>query len=97
MTLFGTPLRESDPKALRDFAAALSEERPGLVLAIDRPRDDTGQWFIDIALPRGLFSFMWDSQHGFGFYAEDSGYGEAPNERLSDPLAVARRVAERVA
>ena len=59
---------------------------PGAILTLDRPKQGTGVWFLDVEFHDRSISIQWRPKLGFGITTADSSraYGEGPDEAHPD-------------
>lgn len=73
----------------------LRERFPAASLALDRPKHETGSWFLDVALGDRDVTVEWRPSHGFGISARsDVAYGERADEVYASPDEVFQRVVQ---
>lgn len=76
----------------RDIERALS----GVETKLRKPRKDSGNWWLDARHNGHVVTVEWSPRRGFGVSTDDleDGYGEGPDEVISDRNAAAARVVE---
>ena len=79
----------------RDIELAL----PDVELKLRRPRKPNGNWWLDATYEGHDVTVEWAPRRGFGVSADDpgDGYGEGPDEILTDREAAAKRVIDLLA
>lgn len=91
------PMLPGDPEAVRAFAGAVAALRPDAVVTVDRPMRPEWEWWIDARLADRVETASWSPEHGYGLYAPDAGFGEAPGVRTHDLEEAVRRFREGLA
>lgn len=60
------------------FVEKLKGRFPDAEMHIEAPDKPKGNYWLDIRNGQKLVTLEWRPEQGFGFYAEDAGYGEGP-------------------
>jgi hypothetical protein len=66
----------------------------GYVIDVDKPDDETAEWFIDVEQGDFQESLSWLYGRGFGFYTGEVGYGDKPNELYLDATQAFERLGQ---
>ena len=78
--------------ALDQFIAKAQEFRPSVNIAIDRPADERGDYWLDVAIDGFQTTLVWRADGGFGFYTGETAYGDKPDELYKKPEMAAKRL-----
>lgn len=71
----------------------VERQLPGVSVYIDKPLRSRGIWLLDCMLGKRHVSVEWRRHRGFGISSSpDHGFGEGPEEILSDVEGTARRI-----
>lgn len=60
------------------------EQFPDAQIKVDLPEATNGNCWLDAKMGLKRVTVEWRPGKGFGFFAEDAGYGEGPNEIIPD-------------
>ncbi len=82
------------PAPISRFDEALRALAPRASLAVDRPDDPKGEWWLDVSSGRFRSSLAWRPSEGFGVFASASSYGQRPDEIYRSPELAAKRVGQ---
>jgi DNA-binding XRE family transcriptional regulator len=79
--------------AIESLEKQLRKRFPDAIIALDRPRNRLGNWFLDVARGEHPVIIWWKDGAGFGVSsAPNHAYGENPDEVYLDEEAVYGRV-----
>ncbi len=70
----------------------LRKRFPNLIANIDEPENPNGNYWLNAKVNEKLVIIEWVPQHGFGFFADDAGYGEKPAEFVLTKEAALEKV-----
>jgi hypothetical protein len=65
------------------LAEQLKVRLPEVVSKVDKPHRPTGNHWLDVTKGEKCVTVEWRPGQGFGFFAEDAGYGEGPAEVIT--------------
>ena len=78
--------------ALDQFIANAQELKPSINIAIDRPADEQGDYWLDVTSDDFETTLLWRADRGFGFYSSETAYGDKPDELYKKPEMAAKRL-----
>ncbi len=70
----------------------LKVQLPDAIVKIDEPHHSTGNHWLDVILNGKCVTVEYRQEQGFGFFAEDAGYGEGPNEIIPEKEKVLEKI-----
>lgn len=71
--------------AIEKLEQSIKATIPEASATLDRPRDSTGTWWLDVSARGRSIVVEWRPRHGFGVSAgRAEGYGEGSHERYND-------------
>lgn len=71
----------------------ITKECPGASVTVDKPKNASGVWFLDILRDGHTVNVQWQTDRGFGVSSSpDADYGEKTDEVYGDADAVRHRV-----
>ena len=70
----------------------LKAHLPDATVKVDEPHHPTGNYWLDVTKDQKHVAVEWQQKHGFGFFAEDSAYGERPNEIIPEKEKVLEKI-----
>lgn len=71
----------------------LAHDCPDATTSLDKPRKQTGVWFLDFVRNGHAVQVQWQAKNGFGVSATPNpGYGTGPDEVYQDEMAIRYRV-----
>lgn len=78
---------------IESLGRSLKKRFPTARIALDRPRKDSGVWFLDIALDEHPVIVQWQKEKGFGISSSpERAYGEGADEVYKDEEAAYGRI-----
>lgn len=86
------PVNSSHPDAIGELLSQLEHALPEAAVTVDRPRDPTGEWFIDVAAGEFRAPIAWREHFGFGLFTATEGYGDRPNEVFKKAVVTVARL-----
>ncbi len=66
------------------LAELLNTHLPDATVKVDEPHPPTGNHWLDVTRNEKHVTVEWRQGRGFGFFAEDAGYGEGPEEVIPE-------------
>ena len=75
---------------LKTLLNDLRQRFPTARVKLDAPDNPNGEHWIDVITDQGRASFAWRPALGFGFYAEDAGFGDGPEKIVKNHQDAAR-------
>lgn len=82
---------------ITQFITMVKTFRPSVGIAIDRPADECGDHWLDVAIDGFETAVRWRSMVGFGLYTTKAAFGTMPCECYRNPVAAAIRLEQLIA
>ena len=76
-----------------EFEKLLREFIDGVKLAVDKPDDVNGIWWLEVVCGDFRTTASWAPQVGFGVFTDESSFGARPDELYRLPEMAAQRIA----
>jgi hypothetical protein len=70
----------------------LHERFPEATTHVDEPEKPKGSHWLDVRNGQKIVTVEWRPELGFGFYSTDAGYGEGPEEIITEKERVLGKV-----
>ena len=70
--------------AFESMKEEAKKQFPDATISVDYPEKEGGWQWLDVRLNNKHVAVEWRPKEGFGFFAEDAGYGEGPNEIFTE-------------
>ncbi|WP_417746935.1 helix-turn-helix domain-containing protein [Rosistilla oblonga] len=82
-----------DENPIQNLGNQLAKDCPGVSVTVDKPKNPSGVWFLDIVRDGHIVNVQWQPQRGFGVSSSPGAdYGEGADEIYDDSDAVRHRV-----
>jgi len=82
------------PEPIAEFSKSLAAFIPNAEVKIDRPRDPSGEWWLDVATKNFRSAVAWHPNHGFGVFTRPPEFADRPDEILRPPALAAKRLGQ---
>lgn len=82
------------PEPIAAFSQSLAAFIPTAEVKIDRPRDPSGEWWLDVVSDDFRTSVAWRPNQGFGVFTRPPEFVDRPDEIYQPPALAAQRLGQ---
>lgn len=82
------------PEPIAAFSQSLAVFIPNAEVKIDRPRDPSGEWWLDVACNDFRSNVAWRPNQGFGVFTRPPEFADRPDEIYQPPALAAQRLGQ---